>query len=308
VDDFSLLVEILTDILGNSKRQSYRGQLAFDCPVCSYEIKGLDEGDGKGNFEVNLEKGVYKCWSCYETHNTSGNLYMLVKKWGTKAQYKQLELLMPEEIQPEKKKYHKVRLPKEFIRFADVTESLKLTHYYKQAENYIKSRSITDEQLNKYSIGFCPDGEYGGRIIIPSFDRDKTLNYFVGRSYVGHKQKYKNPEAEKETIIFNEGLIDWTQDVYLVEGAFDSIFVPNSIALLGKFMSDYLWSRLYNEAQADIYILLDGDAWRNSELLYAKLNGGRLHRRIKAIKLPEDKDIADLKGIINQDWVLELEY
>ena len=44
-----------------------------------------------------------------------------------------------------------------------------------------------------------------------------------------------NPEAQKEIIIFNEHLIDWNEPIYIVEGAFDSIFIPNSIPMLGKF-------------------------------------------------------------------------
>jgi hypothetical protein len=57
--------------------------------------------------------------------------------------------------------------------------------------------------------------------------------------------KYKNPEAQKEILIFNEYLINWDETIYLVEGAFDSIFIPNAIPMLGKFMSEHLFSVLY---------------------------------------------------------------
>ncbi len=62
--DSSAIVEILEDILGDYYlHNDAKGQISFDCPVCSHEIKGLDEGDGKGNLEVNYKLGVYKCWS-----------------------------------------------------------------------------------------------------------------------------------------------------------------------------------------------------------------------------------------------------
>ena len=51
-----LIVEILEGILGKPKNHhKSKGQMSFDCPVCSYEIKGLSKGDGKGNLEINYE-------------------------------------------------------------------------------------------------------------------------------------------------------------------------------------------------------------------------------------------------------------
>jgi len=67
--EYEPIVEIVEDILGDYRMHNeYKGQMSFDCPVCSYDIKGLDSGDGKGNLEVNYIRGVYKCWSCAETH------------------------------------------------------------------------------------------------------------------------------------------------------------------------------------------------------------------------------------------------
>ena len=60
--EFEPIIEILEDILGDYKlHNDGKGQISFDCPVCSHEIKGLDEGDGKGNLEINYKLGVYKC-------------------------------------------------------------------------------------------------------------------------------------------------------------------------------------------------------------------------------------------------------
>ena len=53
------------------------------------------------------------------------------------------------------------------------------------------------------------------------------VNYYSGRSYDKfNKLKYKNPDVSKSDIIFNEGLINWDSNVYLVEGVFDHIVVP----------------------------------------------------------------------------------
>jgi DNA primase len=161
--------------------------------------------------------------------------------------------------------------------------------------------------LNKYNIGFCYQGPYENRIIIPSYDENQELNYFIARSYLTRtKMKYKNPEAQKETIIFNEHLINWSQPIYIVEGAFDSIFIPNAIPMLGKFMSDFLFKKLYENAKK-IIIVLDPDAWTDAEKIYHKINCGKLMGKVWIVKLEGNKDIADLQGKINENDIKQLD-
>lgn len=292
-----MVIDILEEILGrHCNHNDAKGQISFDCPVCSHEIKSLDHGDGKGNLEVNYKLNVYKCWSCGDTHNTHGTIYTLIKKYGNNKLLKKYFLFRPDTETHQNRIYNKVKLPKEFIPLKNIHRAYKLTIHYKQAINYIKKRNITEEQISKYNIGYCYEGEYANRIIIPSYDEDDEVNYFIARSFLPYtKLKYKNPEAAKESIIFNENLIDWEKPVYLVEGVFDSIFLENSIPLLGKFISDKLFNHLYTKAKK-IIILLDGDAWESTENLYHKLNCGKLMNKVWAIRLPKDKDIADLQG------------
>jgi DNA primase len=306
--DYSAVIEILEDILGDYKMHNdYKGQISFDCPVCSHEIKGLDDGDGKGNLEVNYKYGVYKCWVCSESHETHGSIYKLIKTFGNPRQLKKYQILRPDDNGEIKRNYKRVRLPKEFISFSSASNGLKMTPQYKQAYNYIKKRNITDEMLYKFNIGFCYQGEYENRIIIPSYDENKELNYFVARSYLTKtKLKYKNPEAQKEIIIFNEYLIKWDEPIYIVEGAFDSIFLPNAIPMLGKYMSDYLFNKLYDNAKK-ITIILDPDAWNDAERLYHKINCGKLMGKVWITKLDGDKDIADLQGNLDLITIKQLD-
>lgn len=307
--DYTPVFEILEDIFGDYKlHNDYKGQVSFDCPVCSYEIKGLDKGDGKGNLEINYKTNVYKCWSCGESHDTHGSLYNLIKKYGNPKHLKKYQLLKPEDNgETIVRNYKKVRLPKEFIAFKNVTLGQKLTPQYKQAYNYLKKRNITDEMCERYNIGFCYTGQYENRIIIPSYDENGFLNYFIARSYLTKtKLKYKNPEAQKEILIFNEYLIDWDKTIYIVEGAFDSIFIQNSIPMLGKFMSEYLFKKLYEKAKK-IIIILDPDAWSDAEKLYHKINCGKLMGKVWIVKLEGDKDIADIQGIINEKDIKQLD-
>jgi len=297
VDEVEVLVELLSDVLG-APHQHYesKGQISFDCPVCAAE-KGLENGDGKGNLEINYSRHVYKCWACGETLGTQGPLGKLFDKFATKKQKKVYELIKPEELKQEEKKKVRLRLPQGFTTFKDSNPRF-IPHI--EAYNYLKSRGITDEIIEKFKIGYTATGDYAYRIVVPSYDTEGILNYFVARAWVPKKMKYKNPPVPKDEIIFNEGAVDWKKDVYLCEGVFDSFFLPNPIVMLGKKMSKLLFETLYNKAEANIIICTDGDAWTDGLKLYHELNGGRLYNKIKIIKLPNDKDVCDLRGQIEE--------
>lgn len=290
-----VLVDLLRDVLGHEKQHyDSKKQISFDCPVCAAE-KGV-EGDGKGNLEINYFRGVYKCWACAETHGTQGVLGKLFDKFGTKKQKQIWDLLKPEkEGEKEKPKIY-LRLPQGYTKFKD--SNIRFIPH-REAINYLYSRGITDEMIEKYDIGYTVSGDYAYRIIVPSYNEDGYLNYFVSRAWVPKKMKYKNPSVPKEEIIFNESRVDWTKDIYLCEGVFDAFFLPNPIPMLGKFLSTNLFQKLYDNAEGNLHICLDGDAWTDGLKLYHNLNGGKLYNRIKIIKLPKDKDVCDLRGDIS---------
>ena len=123
------------------------------------------------------------------------------------------------------------------------------------------------------------------------------LNYFSGRAYKDWvRPKYLNTDADKLGIIFNEHLISWDSTIYLVEGPFDHIAVPNSIPLLGKVLDiDYdLFGVIMEKAKAYIVLVLDADAWADAEKIYKKLNTIHLRNRIRIAKIPDGYDIAKI--------------
>ena len=103
-------------------------------------------------------------------------------------------------------------------------------------------------------------GEYRNRIIVPSFDQDGDISYFIARSYSGDSFKYKNPKASKD-ITFNELYIDWNKDLVLVEGVFDALVAGNAVPILGSTLregSKLLRKIVWNDTP--IYVALDPDA------------------------------------------------
>ena len=292
-DEIEVLLELIEDVLDKPKKvYGSKHQYGYDCPNCM-DIKGLDKGDNKGNLEINLNKFVYHCWGC----GISGPLGKLFDSYGTKKQKKVYNLIKPEELRQQENKKPKLKLPEGYTTFEDSNPRF-IPHI--EAYKYLQSRGITDEIIKKYKIGYTVTGDFAYRIIVPSFNKEGVLNYFVARSWVKSRLKYKNPTAEKDQIIFNEGLIDWDKDIHICEGAFDSFFLDNSIVMLGKKMSSLLFETLYANAKGNIIICTDGDAWSDGLKLYHELNGGALYNKIKIIKLPMDKDICDLRGQIDE--------
>jgi DNA primase len=291
--EFEVLLELIEDVLGEPKKTyETRNQYGYDCPNCM-DIKGMDNGDNKGNLEINLNKFVYHCWSC----DISGPLGRIFDDYGTKAQKKVYNLIKPEELKQDDIKRPKIRLPEGYTTFQDSNPRF-IPHM--EAYRYLQSRGITDEMIERFKIGYTVSGDFAYRIIIPSYNKENVLNYFVARSWVPKKMKYKNPSVPKDEIIFNESLIDWDKDIYLCEGAFDSFFLTNSIVMLGKKMSKLLFETLYTKANGQVIICCDGDAFQDGLRVYHELNGGRLYNKIKIVKLPVDKDVCDLRGQIDE--------
>jgi DNA primase len=296
MDENEALVELLEDVLGDhGLHYPNRGQISFNCPVC-------DDDRNKHNLEVNYIDNVFKCWSCSDSEGTHGPLGKLFDKYGNKKHKKLYNVLKPETVVKRERPKKTLKLPDSFTLFKDSSQVYPIR---RQAMNYLKSRGITDEMIEKFGIGFCDKGDHAGRIVIPSYSTNGVLNYYIARSWNPmSRAKYKNPEAEKDKIIFWENLIDWNKDIYLVEGAFDGLFLDNPIPMLGKHMSELLFDTIYQKAKGNVIICLDGDAWKNAVKLYHELNGGELYQKIKILKLPMDQDVCDLKGQIDPYYVI----
>ena len=294
MDENEALVELLEEVLGDhGLHYPNHGQISFNCPVC-------DDERNKHNLEVNYINNVYKCWSCGDSEGTHGSLTKIFDKFGNKKQKKLYQVLKPETVVKKERQKKSLKLPEAFTLFKDSS------HVYpvrRAAINYLYNRGITDYMIEKYQIGFCDKGDHAGRIVIPSYNKKGELNYYIARSWDPmSRAKYKNPKEEKDKIIFWENLIDWNKDIFLVEGAFDGLFLDNSIPMLGKHMSELLFETIHNKAKGEVTICLDADAWTNAVKLYHELNGGNLWGKVKLIKLPEETDIADLRGEIKEEY------
>jgi DNA primase len=160
-----------------------------------------------------------------------------------------------------------VELPKEYISLSNLIQLDKLTQIEaKHALKFLRKRGLTLDDIVKYNIGFCKEGKYGHRVIIPSYDEFGLLNYFIARDYTGQQlQKYKNPPIDAKSAIGWELYINWDAPIILVEGIFDALTIKrNVIPLFGKIIHEKLMKKLVLSTVNRIYIALDPDAIKNA--------------------------------------------
>lgn len=306
--EFNRLLEILESFLG----QSYKGlddnlQAQFDCPTCSIE-KGLYQGDGKHNLEVNVKKGIFKCWACGQTSDMHGSIYKLIRMFGNKqilSDYKkEIYAIRQSKLYELKFQNNDFKLDE-----SDIIEDSGLSlpasfckldfnnkYHDSRAIQYLKKRGITQDIVNRFNIGITSnkDEDYfaRNRIIIPSYDKYGILNYWTGRDFTGNnKQKYYNTNVERMNLVFNEWRVNYDATINIVEGPFDHLVVPNSLPLLGKVLdTNYaLYISLMKYCNANINIMLDGDALNDAIKLYKKLNTGRLYGKIRIVPFKNEK-------------------
>ena len=309
----SIIQNIFEDVNGLNTGS----QLQVNCPRCM-ERDGLSYPDGKYNLEINTAKRVFRCWKCDEPR-FSGSLKKLIRLYGSYSDYVLYKSFVGSiddyvyNNEDEEIEELEVKLPDEMILFSQM-EVGNPDHF--EAYNYlVNDRKISREIILKYRLGFCITGKYSKRIIIPSFNDDGDVNYFVGRYYgsdkkIKKKLPYLNPDADKDKIIYNEGLINWDSTVYLVEGVFEMLSFPvNIIPMLGKTISTTLFMKL-KELKPDVVVLLDPDAYKNSiELFYIleKIYAGH-EEKIKIVKLPTSDDLDELRKKQGIDVVIKSLY
>ena len=252
--EYTVLLASVENLLGKSHRKA-RSNHAFHCPFCNHRKPKLEI-----NFATN-EKGEnpWECWVCETKGRTIRSLLYQLKV--PKDQATDILKYLPKTQYYKNDNIKAVALPEQFQPIYNSSSTSVVANLVKK---YLYERGLTDNDFIKYNIGYCTSGEYGGRIIIPSYSTSNQLNYFVARSYDGNYFKYKNPETSKDVIIF-ENLINWNTPIILCEGVFDAIAIRrNAIPLLGKSISKTLMTKLVTSTSKDIYIALDKDAQRKA--------------------------------------------
>lgn len=254
---------ILDKHLGNGVSHK-NGETSYFCPFCNHYKRKL---------QINLTSQKWHCWVCESRGLTVSSLLRksnapfesLAKireiygesNFNSKSWISSRELVsLPEDYKP-------LHVPQK-------------TPAYKQALHYATiKRGLSAVDILKYQVGYCDSGPYAGMLIVPSYDENNNLNYYVGRSFYKEEIPHKNPPVSKDIVPF-ENQINWKEPVIIVEGVFDAISTKrNAIPLIGKKILGNLRSKILTKGVRKIYLCLDRDAFKDSvrEVEYFLNNG-----------------------------------
>jgi len=255
----------------------------------------------KQKLQINIKTQKWHCW----VSNIGGhNLFQLFSKVGaSQNEFDELRTILGDSsysstlARPISKK-ETVRLPKEFEPLWNGGDSIVKRH----ALNYLYKRKIDDSDILKYNIGYCDGGAYRNRIIVPSYDSDGVLNYFIGRHFYGGKFKYKNPPISKDVVGF-ELFINWDEPIILCEGVFDAIaFKRNAIPLFGKTVTKRLQKKIIERKVKTIYLALDNDAFKDAIKITDNFINSGINVKMMRFKEEDPSDIGfkDLLTLIEK--------
>lgn len=253
-------LRVLVSILGDFKSYDNKDNYVFHCPSCNHRSPHL---------AVQLVTQKYHCFICefsgigHENSLRRLGFYRQSKLFSEKsAIYKSFSKEYVESL---------IRGDAFSLSYTQTEDLFVPAHYeylYKNrykflfnvGYNYLMNRGLNDDDLLKYNIHYSVEER---RVLIPSFNCDFKLNYYITRSVDDDVySKYLNPKSNKTSLIFNEFLIDWSSELLLVEGVFDAILSrKNSVPLLGSSLNKN--TKLFREIKKNntpVILALDPDA------------------------------------------------
>lgn len=274
-------LSLLESVLGKGSKTN-RDYYQFMCP--------FHVGKHGPKLGVSLGSGGWKCWVCPSKGHTVASLF---KKINTKPEKVQLarELWNEKVYYKREPLVERLELPKEFVPLWQPSGSL----FFDKARNYVTSRGLTENDIVKHKIGFCESGLYRDMIIFPSYSENGNLVFFSGRTFNQLSQfRFKIPEnIDKDAILFDENLVNWSEPVIFVESKLDAIAVRrNAVPLFGKKVNSKIKEKIIQEQTPEVIFCLDGDAINeiNSEADFFIRNG----INAKKVILPINEDPSSL--------------
>ncbi len=288
--------------------------------------------DTTPSYTVNREKKYSKCFSCNEGGNVISYyqkknnvtfkeaLRVLAKEIGIEVKSNTVKLSTEHQLNQEILKYYQVVLNLETIG--------------KKPREYLSSRGIDKELIQKFCLGYAPiereniikylnekpnisvaqlDLKYprkkdffNQRLMVPIFDDENRVAGFSGRTLIDESIKYLNSVEDnifqKRKILYNLNnakLIN-ENELYIVEGFFDVISLAklgiyNAVALMGTAFTQEHIALLKKYRFNKITLILDQDnAGQNATIDVAQKLIASGIINVKVINFEKYKDIDEL--------------
>ena len=297
---------LLSSRLSRFARKS-RDLYNFRCPICGDSQK--NQFKARGYLFNKKNSLIFKCHNC----GIGGSLKFLLDKLDpTLSRQYSFENYKEEKGEPEQQEkipifrkpvFTKIGAPRLIdlepdhpaVKFCDVRMLPKVRYSDLHFVDCFKS------WVSKYDVELAARlKENDPRIIIPFFSKDRKLIAAQGRSLENNTLRYFTIKIDKSaTKIFGLDRIKEDELIYIVEGPFDSMFLPNSLAMAGSDLDDV--SMFYAKNVVFVY---DNEP-RNTEIVH------KIEKSIKkgfAVCIWPDtvkfKDINDM--VIGEMNILEI--
>jgi len=271
----------------------------FRCPICGDSKK--NKYKARGYAYVKEDMLLFKCHNC----NASGNLKTLLEK---------LDPILAKQYNFEnytskytKRHTEQAKVPlfvKPKFKKVDLENLLNLEEDH-PALRYVRARQIpkiryhdlyfTDcfkSWVTKYDVELASRLKIDDpRIIIPFFDKDKNLIAAQGRSIENNTLRYFTIKIDKTALkIYGLDRWDKAQPAYITEGPFDSMFLPNSMAMAGSDLDDI------NQFIGTKLIFIYDNEQRNKEILNKMLKV--ILKGFNIVIWPDNIEFKDINDMI----------
>lgn len=225
--------------------------LNFECPFC---LEGKSKGRKRRGFLLltnPAEGNVFYCHNCHKSLSFKNFLkeynLSIYQDYLTKEKSLYIEKLKKGEINAKQRKTE-WKVEKSKIKYFSLNGNyFRPVYRYEQALQYCLKRKIPQTHIER--LFYVPDEPISqyiaaplraeletlrGMVIFP-FYSIKGIYGYQGRSIEGKRFHTRSQPGHKIYNVFN---VDPNERVYIVESIIDSMFLSNSIALLGSSLGD----------------------------------------------------------------------
>lgn len=246
---FSTNRKVFGDIVKHSHGYNFR------CNICG--DSKYSKTKKRGWILTSKDPWMYWCFNCGEC--------MPAYVWLKQYFYHHYKDYIKETFQFEKNEEKDYKLLKNTKKQKPIhNEELNEFKYFKKitgkgpkcyiARQYCKQRKIPQDVWCNWFVSI--GGKYNNRLIIPFYDKNNNIYYFQARSLKYSQNKYLNMNENRDEAIYNFYNVDKSKPIIVVEGIIDSLFIENSIAVLGTNYSDKVQQKIDTLAT---YYLFDDD-------------------------------------------------
>lgn len=263
-------------------------EAAFSCPVCN------DVRKDKKKLIIRLADGTFHCWIC---EARGRNFWNLFRKLAPAA----LHDPQCEGLFGDRRAAPSVATPAESEQAVSLPSQLFLVGLdgaqdpdILAVRSYLLNRGLTRNDMLRWRIAATTTGRLRRKAIVPSFDTDGELNYYVARTIDDSPFKYNNCKRPKTEVVFNEVDVDWTMPVTLVEGVFDAMKCPeNTVPVLGSSLprDSVLFRRLW-EHRCKVTVAFDPDLKAKSHKVCSELSKAGLE--VLQVWAPDGRDFGSM--------------